>query len=38
MQDGKVWKELKGPDKKSFFYGAHTDKEIRLGVTLSLDW
>jgi hypothetical protein len=38
MQDGRVWEELKGQDGKSFFYGRHTDKEIRLGVTFSLDW
>jgi DNA-directed RNA polymerase subunit RPC12/RpoP len=38
MQDAEVWKTIKGPDNKSFFFGGDCDKEIRLGVTFSLDW
>lgn len=38
MQDAQVWQTIKGPDETSFFFGNNADKEIRLGVTLSLDW
>ncbi|KAK7034237.1 hypothetical protein R3P38DRAFT_2466619, partial [Favolaschia claudopus] len=38
MQDGEVWKSIKGPDGESFFHGPSAEKEIRVGVTLSLDW
>lgn len=38
MQDGNVWKTIKGPDGNRFFFGAQADREIRLGVTFSLDW
>ncbi|KAJ7907977.1 hypothetical protein B0H13DRAFT_2499090 [Mycena leptocephala] len=38
MQDGYVWKEIKGPDGESFFHGPDAEKEIRLGVSCSLDW
>ncbi|KAJ7736047.1 hypothetical protein DFH07DRAFT_967007 [Mycena maculata] len=37
MQDADVWNEMKGPDGASFFYGAGCEKEIRLGVSVSLD-
>ncbi|KAJ7725794.1 hypothetical protein B0H16DRAFT_1429796 [Mycena metata] len=38
MQDGEVWRTIKGPDNKSFFFEGNCDEEIRLGVTFSLDW
>ncbi|KAJ7443281.1 hypothetical protein FB451DRAFT_1190185 [Mycena latifolia] len=38
MQDATVWNTIKGPDGKLFFYEGDCDKEIRLGVTFSLDW
>ncbi|KAJ7095601.1 hypothetical protein C8R44DRAFT_749152 [Mycena epipterygia] len=38
MQDAEVWRKIKGPDNTSFFFGPSSDNEIRLGVTLSLDW
>jgi hypothetical protein len=38
MQDAEVWKTIKGPDNKSFFFGGECEQEIRLGVTFSLDW
>jgi hypothetical protein len=33
-----VWKTIKGPDGASLFLGSSANKEIRIGVTLSLDW
>ncbi|KAK6987671.1 hypothetical protein R3P38DRAFT_2574601 [Favolaschia claudopus] len=38
MQDGAVWDEMRGADGQRFFYGPSAEDEIRLGVTLSLDW
>ncbi|KAF7367179.1 hypothetical protein MSAN_00977800 [Mycena sanguinolenta] len=38
IQDGNVWNSIKGPDDKLFFFKGDSDKEIRLGVTFSLDW
>jgi hypothetical protein len=38
IQDGRVWKTLKGHDKQSFFYGESSKREIRIGTTFSLDW
>lgn len=38
MQDGAVWSTIRGVDNESFFYGPGSEDEIRLGVTLSLDW
>ncbi|KAJ6629617.1 hypothetical protein B0H10DRAFT_1292762 [Mycena sp. CBHHK59/15] len=38
MQDGEVWKTLKDAQGRSFFFGAHSEEEIRLGVSFSLDW
>ncbi|KAK7035079.1 hypothetical protein R3P38DRAFT_2518789 [Favolaschia claudopus] len=38
MQDGEVWKTLKGADDELFFHGPSAEDEIRVGVTLSLDW
>ncbi|KAJ6628380.1 hypothetical protein B0H10DRAFT_2271548 [Mycena sp. CBHHK59/15] len=38
MQDAKVWNTINGPDNKSFFFGGKSEKELRIGVTLSLDW
>ncbi|KAJ7222107.1 hypothetical protein GGX14DRAFT_532195 [Mycena pura] len=38
MQDGRVWKEIKDTRGDSFFYGASSEEEIRLGVSFSLDW
>ncbi|KAJ7114849.1 hypothetical protein C8R44DRAFT_629896, partial [Mycena epipterygia] len=38
MQDASVWRTIKGPDNQLFFYGGDSDKELRIGVTFSLDW
>ncbi|KAJ7721663.1 hypothetical protein DFH07DRAFT_784070 [Mycena maculata] len=38
MQDADVWKTIKGPDVKSFFFGLAAKNEIRLGTSLSFDW
>lgn len=38
MQDGDVWNTIKGPDGDPFFSRSEHEKEIRLGVSLSLDW
>lgn len=38
MQDGRVWKTMKGHDGQRFFHDGDSDKELRLGVTCSLDW
>jgi hypothetical protein len=38
IQDGNVWKTIEGPDGNAFFSDDEDDDEIRLGVTLSLDW
>lgn len=37
-QDAQVWKETKDVDGNSFFFGPQAEKEIRLGVSFSLDW
>ncbi|KAJ7596218.1 hypothetical protein C8J56DRAFT_774881, partial [Mycena floridula] len=37
MQDGRIWKELKGKDGKLFF-DKRDDSELRIGVTVGLDW
>ncbi|KAJ7059203.1 hypothetical protein C8F01DRAFT_1370784 [Mycena amicta] len=37
MQDGEIWKTIAGPDGQPFF-GPKEEWEIRLGVTLSIDW
>jgi hypothetical protein len=34
---GNVWQAIEGPDGTPFFSG-DANQEIRLGVTLSLDW
>jgi hypothetical protein len=33
-----VWKTIKGPDGRPFFFGREANGEIRIGVTFSLDW
>jgi hypothetical protein len=38
IQNEKVWNTIKGPDNKQFFFEGDSEKEIRLGVTFSLDW
>lgn len=38
MQDGEVWRTLRGHDGDSFFFGPSAKEELRLGVTFSLDW
>ena len=38
MQDGKVWKEIKAPDGSCFFANPGPNDELRLGVTLGLDF
>ncbi|KAK7016513.1 hypothetical protein R3P38DRAFT_2636232 [Favolaschia claudopus] len=38
MQDAAVWKTIKDANGHSFFFGPGVDKEIRLGVSFSLDW
>ncbi|KAJ7575429.1 hypothetical protein C8J56DRAFT_1063289 [Mycena floridula] len=36
IQDGLVWKDLKDKDGKSFF--DHDTRELRIGITVGLDW
>ncbi|KAJ6590799.1 hypothetical protein B0H10DRAFT_1960963 [Mycena sp. CBHHK59/15] len=36
IQDGKVWRNIKGHDGQSFFYGDSSKTEIRLGTTIGL--
>ncbi|KAF8324273.1 uncharacterized protein EI90DRAFT_3039705 [Cantharellus anzutake] len=38
IMDGRVWKEMKDKDGKEFFRINKDTGELRLGVTLSLDW
>ncbi|KAJ7130472.1 hypothetical protein C8R44DRAFT_731992 [Mycena epipterygia] len=38
IQDGGVWKEIKGAGGDSFFFGPGSEEEIRLGVSFSSDW
>lgn len=37
IMDGRVWKELEGGDGKPFF-GDHCPEELRIGITVNLDW
>jgi hypothetical protein len=38
ISDGEVWKTIKGPDQKPFFSDPDDNEELRIGVTMSLDW
>lgn len=38
IQDGEVWRTIKGSDGQSFFFGESSEREIRLGTTIGLDW
>jgi hypothetical protein len=38
MQDGNIWKTLRGHDGDPFFFSPSSEEEIRLGLTFSLDW
>ena len=38
IMDGRVWKEMKDKDGKEFFRINRDTGELRLGMTLSLDW
>ncbi|TFY73350.1 hypothetical protein EWM64_g10662 [Hericium alpestre] len=38
IMDGAIWKTLKGHDKKIFFNAEDDSEELRIGVTLRLDW
>ncbi|KAK6996364.1 hypothetical protein R3P38DRAFT_2565973 [Favolaschia claudopus] len=38
IQDGNAWKTVKGPDGRSFFFHGDSGNEIRLGLSMSLDW
>lgn len=38
MPDGRIWKNLRGHDGEPFFNKTDQSSELRLGVTLSLDW
>ncbi|KAJ6532812.1 hypothetical protein B0H10DRAFT_1972920 [Mycena sp. CBHHK59/15] len=38
IQDGKVWRNIKGHDGQSFFHGDSSKTEIRLGTMIGLDW
>lgn len=38
MQDGELWRTLRGHDGELFFFGPSAAEELRLGVTFSLDW
>lgn len=37
IMDGRIWKELQGNDSKPFF-GDHCPDELRIGITVNLDW
>lgn len=37
IMDGRVWKTLRGPDGKLFF-SMDDQRELRIGVTIGLDW
>lgn len=37
IMDGRIWKELKGADDRPFF-GEHCPEELRIGITVNLDW
>ncbi|KIO17808.1 hypothetical protein M407DRAFT_32505 [Tulasnella calospora MUT 4182] len=37
VMDGRIWKELQGPDGKPFF-GDHCPDELRVGLVIHLDW
>jgi hypothetical protein len=38
ISDGAVWHTIQGPDETPFFSGTETSQELRIGVTMSLDW
>ncbi|KAG1862061.1 hypothetical protein DFJ58DRAFT_657027 [Suillus subalutaceus] len=38
ISDGEVWRTIQGPDQAPFFSGTETSQELRIGVTMSLDW
>ncbi|KAG2742653.1 hypothetical protein P692DRAFT_20879248 [Suillus brevipes Sb2] len=38
ISDGEVWKTIQGPDQKPFFSDPDDNEELRIGVTMSLDW
>ncbi|KAG1896636.1 uncharacterized protein F5891DRAFT_912674, partial [Suillus fuscotomentosus] len=38
ISDGEVWCTIQGPDQAPFFSGMETSQELRIGVTISLDW
>jgi hypothetical protein len=38
MQDADVWSSMKDAEGQQFFFGPHSEKEIRVGVSYSLDW
>ncbi|KAF8839069.1 hypothetical protein BDN67DRAFT_878520, partial [Paxillus ammoniavirescens] len=38
ISDGEVWKTAWGPDQQPFFSKADSSNELRIGVTMSLDW
>ncbi|KAG2113236.1 hypothetical protein DEU56DRAFT_749141 [Suillus clintonianus] len=38
ISDGAVWRTIQGPDETPFFSGMETSQELRIGVTMSLDW
>lgn len=37
VMDGRIWKELQGPDGEPFF-GDHCPDELRIGLVVHLDW
>ena len=36
--EGEIWKTIRGPDNKPFFDATDDPSELRLGVTISVDW
>ncbi|KAG2143644.1 hypothetical protein DEU56DRAFT_704327, partial [Suillus clintonianus] len=38
ISDGDIWKTINGPDTRPFFLDPQDDGELRIGVTMSLDW
>ncbi|KAH7923260.1 hypothetical protein BV22DRAFT_965875, partial [Leucogyrophana mollusca] len=38
ISDGEIWQTIQGPDQKPFFSSTDDTGELRIGVTMSIDW
>lgn len=38
ISDGEIWRTMQGPDQTNFFSETEASQELRIGVTMSLDW